>query len=72
MYMSELFLCHLKGDYSVSSVNNALLVCNFYYFLNSEKISQQEMRDFADVFREFYDDLVIQRCDLLDELSRVA
>lgn len=53
MYLSELFLKTLRGDYSISSIRNALTVCNAEFLKRIETIQFAERLDFWDVYCEF-------------------
>lgn len=67
MYLSELFLGGLGGDYSIKSLKKALSMCNkeFLKRLSKEKLNckqclscyKQELLDFYDVYSEFDEEL---------------
>lgn len=57
MYLSELFLQQLDGDFSMKSVEHALGKCDEEFRSRTEAVSVDEMRAFWDVYKEFDSEL---------------
>lgn len=71
MYLSNLFLRTIGNDYSIESVKRAVEVCDGLYKTKIEDgtITEQEMYDFYDVYKEFAKDISVIEFEILQQLA---